>query len=560
MDENNTNKKSNKSFIIKYAVFCIVLFIITTVLIYFSITNINNSYHEDDSIITSISSDTPKKIAEDSKYAIKSYDETYDQNALKLTYYHDVNGVITDSMENIDYSTVNTDIEFVQIEGLKNTNIQKEINKKLKEKAYSFQYKDLVNCNVTANFANILSVWYLSNAPYHPVYDCLNFDLTTGKELKLEDLFVSSAPINSYLANGLYEALAWNDDVDEDLYAYGEKDMTNADTSDYENKFIMLINKYHKVKDNLKFCVYPNSIQIYGLIDKTIFNSNDLEYISLSINLINCIDEVAMYKKYLTNESIYVDNSIGEKNIIVFTSREMPQENFITYGKLQNNIFMEEMLIDYNYENKSEQLDKTIKDFIKSLSDDKKADLINNNTKSKGTFFQRKYSLYAHYEYDGYSYNPDYFNLSVYSCQTNCSIDYFKNEAFLDFIKLKAMPGGGDVDLFTFSDDYYTKNLFPHLNILPSKEENYYFDLNGEFIGNTEEEAKAKLEEIKLKELEPTITPTPTPLVTPTLVSSPSPTAAVSHTSSNNASPTEAPVVSPTPNVQENKDSNTINE
>lgn len=150
------SNKTNKKFIIKFSIFVVVLLLITGGAIYFTIKYLNEPNKENQEEI-SVSEETKQK-AEDSKYAIKSYAETYDTNSLKITKYYDIDGKITTELETgISNASYNTCIEYIQIDGLKDKNIQQSINDRLKQESYNLKDK-YVYPQVTANFANVLSV------------------------------------------------------------------------------------------------------------------------------------------------------------------------------------------------------------------------------------------------------------------------------------------------------------------------------------------------------------------------------------------------------------------
>lgn len=478
-------KKTSKHFIILYTLFLILLIYGTFLGIFLTIQRINNSDDPDSESIIDVILDGVKKLSPDTKYTINSYTDTYDNNSITITNYYDVDGNV--STEDSADANYRSRIQYVQIDGLKNKDIQYKINEKLKGKAYVLGYNDYyISSYVTANFSNILSViLYNSNE-----VDTLNIDLSTGNDIALEDLFVSSATVNSYLANALYKTLAWQSAQTPDGQEMKETtDMTNIDTSEYEDKFLMLINNYKKQKNQLKYVIQPNSIVVYGLIDKNIIDTEHPEYLGITINLIDYIDEVAMYKRFLTKKSVFENDNLGMKNTIVFTRAvgDSEYENRMTYGKLQNNIFIEELLLTYG---KYEDHVNVAKDYIKSLSEDQKANLINQTSNSKGTFFQREYYL-------DYIPAEEYYVIRTTSYQAMCAIDYFRNNAFLDYIKVCALPRV-EAGLNGFTE--HMADNFPNLEILPTKYESYYISTTGEFLGNTEEEAKAKIREKKQKE------------------------------------------------------------
>lgn len=478
-------KKGNKKFFIKFAIFLIILILITALAIYFTITYLEKNKKDSENILKNeVEIEEIKKTAEDRKYAINSYTETYDTNSLKISRYYDIDGKISTEDRYID-NNYQYHIQFIQIDGLKNKEIQNRVNERLKQIAYELKDR-FVYTNVTANFSNILSV-QCSNDNGH--INTLNIDLSTGEDIPLEKVFVSSATINSYLSEGLYKTLAWQnlEVVDGEEV---KNDMDKVDTSEYEDKFMMIINNYNNAKSNLKYNIYPSKISIYGLIDKNILDTDIYEQTSIEISLIEHMEEVAIYKRYLTKESIFETDNLGSKDIIVLTG-DAQQEEYMTrisYGKISNNIFMEELLLK-NLD-KDDKMEVCIK-YIEKLSEEQKEILKNQAYDNKGYFFQREYNIYDDSE-------NDYYVINTYSYQAICSISYFENEAFKDYINLNATPRAS-VGLMGFSE--YMKKDFPNLEILEEKTEVYYISKLGEFLGNTKEEVDRKrMEQQKLNE------------------------------------------------------------
>lgn len=476
-------KKDNKKFIIGFIIFLIILILITALGIYYTIIYIGKNSGENEEkqniLEDELQTEEKKKTPEDIKYAIKSYTETYNTNSIKITKYYETDGKISTDYK-FDDVNYQYQIQFLQIDGLKNKNIQNQVNQMLKEISYNLKDK-LVYTTVTANFSNILSV-QSSNSKGQ--VNTLNIDLSTGENIPLEKIFISSATINSYLVEGLYENLAW-----ENLEVVdGEEiknDMDNVDTSEYEDKFMMIINNYNKAKSNLKYSIYPSKISIYGLIDKNILNTEIYEHTSIDINLIDHIEQVAMYKRYLTNESIFENDDLGSKGIIVLTGSAQEEEYVtkINYGKITDNIFMEEVILKDLYQN--DEMEVCIK-YIEKLSNEQKTRLKTQAYDNKGYFFQREYNIY-------YDSENAYYIIYTNSYEAMCPISYFENEAFKDYINLNAMPRA-DISLRGFST--YMKDDFPNLEILEEKSEDFYINKSGEFLGNTKEEANANIKNI----------------------------------------------------------------
>lgn len=474
-------EKKKHSFIIKYIIFCIILVGLTMLAINKSIEYIEENTKEE--VIQEKPVVEPEILpitAKDKQYGIQNYEETYDNNSLKIThYYSDVKGKIFDRQELI-YDYTKKYIHYIQIEGLKNKNIQNNINEKLKQKAFDLKDdKNNVDTWETANFSNILSVRITSD---NDKIDVLNVDLTTGNDIPLEKIFVSSAPLNNYLAEGLYKTLAWKESEKEE---YEEiHDMNNYDTSEYEDKFLILINNYNRMKDNIKFNISPSGVDIYGLLDdKVVDKENETQYNSIKIEFLEHIEEVAIYKRYLTDQSIYEDDNIGAKGIIVLTTADDVDDYMkkLTYEKKQDNIFVEEV-IQGNIENLKEN--SSIYKYIKNLSDKNIKELEKRNLENKGMFFQRIYYLNENEE-------EQYYSINISTVEATCTRDYFEKSAFKDYCRVKLLPTA-DVTLLMF--DSYMKDNFPNMEISETKFTDIYVSKDGKFLGNTEEEAREKLQ------------------------------------------------------------------
>lgn len=461
-------KKSNKKFIVKFILFLIFLILITVLSIYFSIEYFeqqDNKENENNTIEDEIKIEEVKNEAKDSKYGIKSYTETYNVNSIEIVSYYDMEGNIV-TKEIYDGHDYQSRIQFIQIYGLKDKNIQNKINERLKKEAYG------LNCNfvyaiIEANFSNILSLEYFGD---NSKVATLNINLVTSEDIKFEDIFVSSATINSYLAEGLYKTLAWESlEVDEE--GNYKNNMDDVDTSEYEDKFIMFINNFNKSKDDLKYSISPSSINIYGLLDKNILDSEYLNEMSVNIDLVEHMNEVAVYKRFLTNESIFENDSLGTKNIIVLTGNAMEEQDMtrISYGKITDNIFIEEVLMN-NFQNEEEF--NFAKKYIENLSKEQQEVLRKQTPNNIGRFYQREFNIFYDEENEYYVINS-----TVY--QAICPISYFKSNAFKDYIELNTIPKAS-AGLLGFTE--YMVNDFPNLEIMDTEYKDYYISKSGKFL------------------------------------------------------------------------------
>lgn len=500
--------KQTNTFIIKYIFFILLLIAITAMAIYFTMDYLTSQEIKQEEVSEEIIEkqekiETPKNKAQDAIYGIKKYSETYDENDLKILNYVDVDGNVGLYEHTYEAPQGNVIKSYIQIQGLINKSIQNKVNERLKEIVYLEDFTSASE-TITANFSNILSVQidgYDQNEKW--IRKGINIDLTTGADIPLEKVFVSSAPINSYLTEGLYKVLAWDSktkNTNEENWEF-DFNMDKIDMSEFEDKSILLINKYNKYKDNVDYTISPSGVSLYNLLDKNLVSE---EYIfgSIDIEFISKIEEVAIYRRYLTDMNIFEESNIGFKNLIVCTNPTTGYESILrnsfkilNYGKISNNIFMEDIIENINEDDVDEGYKKII-DYFQNTSNKTKESLkVEDN---QGLFYQRKLSIYR-------DMNESFYTAMVEEIKATCNEEYFQNMAFKDYIENKNQPSVGPT-YYIFGAYDYEQEKYPNLKItgnLIKDEQGYdtlpslYFSLDGEYLGTTEEEAKAKIQPVQ---------------------------------------------------------------
>lgn len=468
-------KEANKKFIIKYVVFIIIIVLITVGAIFFSINKMTENIQKTETETMDITKPTSK----DSKYAIDSYAETYNENSLNIKYYAGNDQPVENTYGGEEYA---------QIEGLLDKDIQNNINKRLKETAKKLKEGNRRTFSqVTANFSNILSV-NIYNEDYKR--ETINIDLSTGNDIELKDVFVSSAPLNSLIMEGVYRSLAWDKLFENYEKNEGSIDMNKVDTSQYEDIALKVVNNFKARENDVQFYITTEGVTIYGITDQNMFLSDD-ENPSISVDFLGHREDVAIYKRFLSNKSIYENDSIGAKDIIVFTNNIYDDKYLysLIYGQ-EDNIFIEESLIFYE---ESAVKDKTtfesIKKYLINVANEDKQRIKSQTNNDTGMFYQKEINLWK---------TENYYCTTLTEYQATCEISYFKDEAFKDYAKMKNGPRA-DVGMNGFVKDDI--NEFTNLKIFDTKTSELYFDLEGNFIGTTKEEANSKLNQT---EQEPT--------------------------------------------------------
>jgi len=468
-------KEANKKFIIKYIVFLVIIVLITIGAIFLSINNLDKNLDE----VTTEMLDTSKPIATDSKFSVNSYADTYNENSLNIKYYAGNDQLVENTYGGEEYA---------QIEGLLDKDIQNSINTRLKETAKKLKEGNRRTFSqVTANFSNVLSV-NIYNEDYKR--ETVNIDLSTGNDIEIEDVFVSSAPLNSLIMEGVYKSLAWDKLYENYEKNEGSLDMNKVDTSQYEDIALKVVNNFKAKKGNIKFFITAEGVTIYGITDQNMFMSES-ENPGISIEFLGHREDVAIYKRFLSNKSIFENDSIGAKDIIVFTNNIYDNKYLynLTYGQ-EDNIFIEEALIFYEEEAaKNKKTFEIIKKYLTNKANEDKQRIKSETNSNSGMFYQKEINLWK---------SGNYYCTTITEYQATCDGKYFKDEAFKDYAKMKNGPRA-DVGMNGFTE--FDKDEYPNLQISKVKTTEMYFDLEGNFIGTTQEEAKSKLNQ---NEPEPT--------------------------------------------------------
>ena len=295
MSNSTNNEKKKLSFTKVVVIFMIFFFIVsavvTAVLIYYKneieYTGSNIPQNKEEQIISE-------------NFGLSSINEKYNVNDIQCSLVEEGYG---DYVEEWRLNKIH--INYVQISGLKNHSIQNKINRKIKEDAealyeYSFLNDDSIayvdiNCYVTANFANVISIQmdryisYKNDQDYDILYKGLNYNLITGDEFTFEKLFTADANIKSIITQSAYEHFSYQYINDYDNL---EADMDLIDYSDIERKVFLLLSKYNR-----------------GELTEFFFDASDVFLISgndfINIEMKDFYDQIAIYNRYKSYENLY---------------------------------------------------------------------------------------------------------------------------------------------------------------------------------------------------------------------------------------------------------------
>lgn len=336
-NKNKENKKQYKNSTRNMIIFLILFTIICIGVTVFFILKSNNakSIQNITNIVSEVINENSETVIADDGLGLKSLDETYKENRLKISSID-----FTEGSKNSD-GNYKLEGNYIQIDGLKDKDIEQKINENIKNKITTWYTQDELKNNVsiytscTANFANVLSIEsckYSYGSDYANIdYMGINIDLSTGNEIKFKDLFTQNAGIKNILSKSAYDSLAVDavgsdaegisdepdfseDGKDDSFYGETESDKTEREQrySEIEDKVFKILSFYNNGGE-FEFSFSPRCIYIYK------------EDTKIQINMKKYYNQIAIYNRFKEKSDIYdgqYENQdvIKNENIPVFIS------------------------------------------------------------------------------------------------------------------------------------------------------------------------------------------------------------------------------------------------
>lgn len=214
------------------------------------------------------------------------------------------------------------EIKIPVIKGLKDTAVQDKINNEIYTRATALIEKypviNYANYYTRANFANVISISFSVGFDEEPYAEHIyfNYSLTDGKKLKLEDLFMPDADILSIVRTSFYKELAF----------YGKYDHEKQLHSPDENEVYKVVKDFMAEEDK-QFAFSPSGIYLYQ-------NNNFAE-----IKMLDYAEDIAIYSRYMTKESIFTSEYEGYKNIFTCADTQYDLFDIIEYGYIEDNLW-----------------------------------------------------------------------------------------------------------------------------------------------------------------------------------------------------------------------------
>ncbi len=469
----------------------LLIFVIAVIFIMLGVTValiIVNKQKNSEKVVIENTTNTSDDLTVDLNIKRTKLDDSYVVNPIK----------ISDVKDSIDRDKMKDSLSYVQISGLKDKNVEININNKIKE-AVNNNYNSLlekakekygekiqkdmevfVYATVLFNGASILSIDIHADGSYVKgngedkytyVEDALNFSLVDGSIVKFEDLFTKDASILSITENAFYESNAWN------FFYNSREDAMEADFSkvDYGKIELNVYNDVMRFKDimkedNVKFFIQTSGISILNFTDyEETFSVPCIEFEK-------CIKYINLFNLYGYKPELYEDTSeISKLYILEYyfnldVDKQIDEDNF--FFRYQ---------IDYDIE------EDDYRDVIKNFE----GDLLNQAEDFKKKYITDDKSLFlCATSYVGLPYDDN--NTDEVEVIVNYSIYIVDNDVFkTDFKKLYIKSLQADradylINVYFDEDDpiskkvkaenenyrfYYSKNTCKLLRIKNEQEE-----------------------------------------------------------------------------------------
>lgn len=360
------------------------------------------------------------------------------------------------------------EIQIPQISGLKNKDIETKVNNSIREKIYSSlkEYSDIeyMSFYTNANFSNVLSIICTCGLKddWKEIY--LNYELINGEELKLDDLLSKNTDIYTVVRKAFYRAAAGsavrNEDIEEPKYDpttntwYIYRYEWNTSTESSEKKKVEFVIDEDEVAQNI--ANFINSSR------KDFFFSSQGIYLktyNYFVNFTDIADNIVIYDKYLTDESLYERDDIGLKNLFTCAFSCSNVVKYQDYKMLGDNLF---------YDVAIKESDTVIWNRINAAGvNEKMCELLKKKSYKK----LEEYKELA-------SKNPDKFYVviirplvSILDFENNAENTYFINTQ-LD-IKLAENQESKEVNMKQIKEQY----RYPNVSFYDSAGD-YYYDYN----------------------------------------------------------------------------------
>lgn len=329
----------------------VVIFAIVSVLVTGALINIKNKkINADDAL----SGDKPSGVTDET--------ENISEKTIDLNGTYNENDLIIEEkiVETLKVDGEDVEIKIPQINGLKNKTVENKVNTDIRNRISEIIGKfasnsEVKNINsyytIIGNFSNVISgYWHVryEDTSEHEEEVYINYELVNGERLKLEDFFIKDMDFNTLIRKMVYKEIARHEPyyydkekqtwIDYIGLGYAESPEYVEYDSDRDEEYLNKIMKRFMKENEKDFYFSPTQIHI-KLDDNDYYDGVGCIYhYNYYYYLKDIANEVTIYDKYLTKESIYESQDIGTKNIWTCS---IPTELCVEYGFAAENLYYE---------------------------------------------------------------------------------------------------------------------------------------------------------------------------------------------------------------------------
>lgn len=381
---NKNTKKAKKPFKIKVWVL-ILLYTIIALIVTGALIFIENSSSNENNVF--ISTPLGPQILNDDNIIPLKLSDKYAINNITIKDVEEEIGEVyaTHDFGDGPYTVKRISVQYSQIDGLKDSDIENKINKFILDKINSLKETVIIDehdgkidinvCIYHPGYGNFITIETSANAYEKDVYGVGMYStemifseyeaeyirLDNAREVTFREIFTKDADLNYIIAQSAYDSIIGSHKyVQSDDYEYEfDLDMDKIDYAKIENDVIRIVNYFKRNMNSIMF--HLSERYIY-------FTVNDEQY--LTIDMMKHIDSIAIYSRFMTNESLFENGDLPKKTYVFRHAYEYEDGQDYSYKELGNNMLVRiDTYSEAGYELIVEERENKVKNYLIRESD-----------------------------------------------------------------------------------------------------------------------------------------------------------------------------------------------
>ena len=191
-------------------------------------------------------------------------------------------------------------------------------------------------------------------------YETEYIRLDNAREVTFREIFTKDADLNYIIAQSAYDSIIGSHKYVQSDHEYEfDLDMDKIDYAKIENDVIRIVNYFKRNMNSIMF--HLSERYIY-------FTVNDEQY--LTIDMMKHIDSIAIYSRFMTNESLFENGDLPKKTYVFRHAYEYEDGQDYSYKELGNNMLVRiDTYSEVGYESIVEERENKVKNYLIRESD-----------------------------------------------------------------------------------------------------------------------------------------------------------------------------------------------